>query len=83
MIPGHPGTESNILPLQGGHISSIAEDLSTEQIIELLQNAADAQNSQNAGELGETNFDENGEPIQPMPEEIQLQLQQVLQERMM
>lgn len=36
--------QSNIQPLQG-QISSIADDLSTEQIIELLQNAADAQNS--------------------------------------
>lgn len=57
------GGQSNIQPLQG-QISNIADDLSTEQIIELLQNAADAQNSQNNGELdGEGNFDENGEPI--------------------
>jgi len=70
------GGQSNIQPLQG-QISSIADDLSTEQIIELLQNAADAQNSQN-GELdGDGNFDENGAPIgssqgQQLPEEIQL-----------
>lgn len=48
--------------IPGAQLSNIADDLSTEQIIELLQNAADAQNSQNA-ELGETNFDENGDPI--------------------
>lgn len=54
----------------------VADDLSTEQIIELLQNAQNM--SQNGGEVGETLFDENGEPIQQLPEEVQLQLQQVL-----
>ena len=77
--------QSNILPLQGGQISNIADDLSTEQIIELLQNAAEA-DAQISGELGEQeNFDENGEPIaaqNQLPEEIQIQLQQVLQQRM-
>jgi hypothetical protein len=43
---GQPGAESNIMPLQG----QIAEDLSTEQIIELLQNAA---NNSLEGEEGE------------------------------
>ena len=71
-----PGAESNIMPLQG----QIAEDLSTEQIIELLQNAA---NNSLEGDDGEPNFDENGEPIPVIPEEVQLQLQQVLQERML
>jgi hypothetical protein len=46
-----------------GQLSNIAEDLSTEQIIELLQNAADVQNSQNNGEMAEVLYDENGEPI--------------------
>ena len=73
---GQPGAESNIMPLQG----QIAEDLSTEQIIELLQNAA---NNSLEGEEGEPNFNENGEPIPVIPEEVQLQLQQVLQERML
>ena len=32
--------------------------------------------------MAEVFFDENGNPIQQLPEEVQLQLQQVLQERM-
>ncbi len=60
-------------------ISNIAEDLSTEQIIELLQNA---QSLNNGDDMDGTNFDDNGEPVQTLPEEVQLQLQQVLQERM-
>lgn len=55
--------QSNI---QGGQISNIAEDLPTEQIIELLQNA------QNQSEMAEANYDENGDLIQQghLPEEI-------------
>lgn len=57
--------QSNILNMQ------VADDLSTEQIIELLQNA---QNISQNGETDENMFDENGNPIQQLPEEVQLQL---------
>jgi hypothetical protein len=56
--------------VSGVNISSIADDLSTEQIIELLQNAQD---SQNASE-GQEQVDDEGNPIQVLPQEVQLQL---------
>ena len=48
---------------------NIAEDLSTEQIIELLQNA---QSQQTAAEEGQVVVDEEGNPVQPLPEELQI-----------
>lgn len=39
-MQNNQGIQSNIMPIQAtGGVSSIADDLSTEQIIELLQNA--------------------------------------------
>lgn len=71
--------EASNIQAPTNQISNIAEDLSTEQIIELLQNA---QNQQNLAEEGQQLVDEEGNPVQPLPEEVYVQLQQVLQERM-
>ena len=81
-------TESQMVYMQqnpeSGFMSNIApDDLSTEQIIELLQNAADAQQSSGAEMDDQTQFDENGEPVGQLSQEVQMQLQQILQERMM
>lgn len=80
MHDGQNEEEASNIQAPANQISSIAADLSTEQIIELLQNA---QNQQMLAEEGQQMVDENGNPVQPLPDEVYSQLQQVLQERMM